>query len=197
MIQWKHSKPEIPERNTLGKHTELSMSLTCRSCIWCWSPAGTSLQPPWTPGPGGRALYPTAASPGSRGRRRLVRRRTRHHRLRRSSNSIARGRMPPSPIAETDAYDWSSDSSCFTQRHLILSGLGRGQTVSFSGWKGGASSRFGGWNLDISFCNRVFESYKWMIKYFIILKIHVPDIAIEIKSRALENKSTLYCESCE
>lgn len=116
------------------KHTP---ALTCRSCIWCWSPAGTSPQPPWTPGTGGRVLYRTAASPGSRGRRRLARRRPRRlHRQpwrSRSSSSRAKCREPPPPIAETAAYDWSSGSSCFTQRHLILSGLGGGQTGS--GWR--------------------------------------------------------------
>lgn len=110
-------------------HIELSICLTCRSCIWCWSPAGTSPLPPWTPGTDGRVLYPTAASPGSRERRRLVRRRRQRPR-RSSSSSRARGWEPPPPIAETAAYDWSSDGSSFTHRHLILSGLRGGQTMT-------------------------------------------------------------------
>ncbi len=133
-------KRETPHRNThaqklhiLGMRTGVPMCLTCRSCIWCWSPAGTSPQPPWTPGIDGRVLYPIAASPECRGRRRLVRRRLMLHRGRRrpwrSSSSRARSWEPPPPIAETAAYDWSSDGSSFTHRHLILSGLREGQTM--------------------------------------------------------------------
>lgn len=55
--------------------------------------------------------------------------RRRRHRRSSCNSSRARGREPPPPIAETAAYDWSPDSSCFNQRHLILSGLRGGQTI--------------------------------------------------------------------
>lgn len=101
----------------------LKTSLTYRSCIWCRSPAGTSPRPLWTPGTVGRVLYPTAASPESRRLLHLVLRLRLRPRRSSCSSSRTRGWEPPPPIAETAAYDWFSDSSCFTQRHLILSGL--------------------------------------------------------------------------